>query len=273
MPPSRTQKSKTSHEPQNRLPGVQKLKSAIRQATRLLAKEKLGANIRVETERRLKALEADLAQAQQNKVEKTNASRYHMVKFFERQKAIRKIKKTNRALSDDSLDPKARRKLEKTLFSQRVDLNYILNFPNTRKYVSLYPAQSATEGIEDPAAPSTSTSISAETDATREEIRKWVKDSMKTGAMEAEPENNLAKHTAGDAPAAVDEDGDEDEDEGEEASEDGKASSLPSKGDKKSKLKSKSKDKDKTRKSKGSKHNAGNASEPNLTVENDDFFE
>ncbi|KAJ3006673.1 hypothetical protein NUW54_g3844 [Trametes sanguinea] len=43
----------------NALPGVQKIKAAIRQTRRLLAKDNLAADVRVTTERRLKSLEAE----------------------------------------------------------------------------------------------------------------------------------------------------------------------------------------------------------------------
>jgi hypothetical protein len=42
----------------------------------------LAANVRVETERRLKALEAELGQAEQAKKERTLSLKYHKVKFF-----------------------------------------------------------------------------------------------------------------------------------------------------------------------------------------------
>jgi hypothetical protein len=42
----------------------------------------LAANVRVETERRLKALEAELGQAEQAKKERTLSVKYHKVKFF-----------------------------------------------------------------------------------------------------------------------------------------------------------------------------------------------
>jgi len=44
--------------------------------------DKLAADLRVETERRLKALEADLHVAEVAKKERTLAMRYHKVKFF-----------------------------------------------------------------------------------------------------------------------------------------------------------------------------------------------
>lgn len=81
------------------LPGIQKIKSALRQTRRLLAKvrnfiicvgmgfsyhfqDNLAADVRVETERRLRSLEADLALAQLSKKERTMAVKYHKVKFF-----------------------------------------------------------------------------------------------------------------------------------------------------------------------------------------------
>jgi len=81
------------------LPGVQKLKSSLRQTRRLLAKvrpppvslvlcvlsvekDTLAADVRVETERRLKALEADIIEAESAKKERTMSVRYHKVKFF-----------------------------------------------------------------------------------------------------------------------------------------------------------------------------------------------
>lgn len=44
--------------------------------------DNLAADVRVETERRLKALEAELAQAELANRERTMATRYHKVKFF-----------------------------------------------------------------------------------------------------------------------------------------------------------------------------------------------
>lgn len=67
---------------QDALPGVQKLKSALRQTIRFLAKDNLAADVRVETERRLKALETDLARAEQSRKERQYATKYHKVKFF-----------------------------------------------------------------------------------------------------------------------------------------------------------------------------------------------
>jgi hypothetical protein len=64
------------------LSGVQKLKAALRQTRRLLAKDNLAADARVVAERKLKAQEAELAAAQTARTERAMAVRYHKVKFF-----------------------------------------------------------------------------------------------------------------------------------------------------------------------------------------------
>ncbi|KAH8110443.1 hypothetical protein DFH11DRAFT_1621532 [Phellopilus nigrolimitatus] len=113
------------------LPGVQKLKSALRQTRRLLEKDTLAADVRVETERRLRALEADLETAVRNRKERTLATKYHKVKFFERKKVSRKIKQVKKELAAAEADSSASSKkaptqLEHALFELRVDLHYIL---------------------------------------------------------------------------------------------------------------------------------------------------
>ena len=48
----------------------------------MLMQDNLAADVRVQTERRLKALEADIAHAEIRRKERTLALRYHKVKFF-----------------------------------------------------------------------------------------------------------------------------------------------------------------------------------------------
>jgi len=110
----------------------------------VLHQEKLAADVRVESERRLKALEVELAQAEHANKERALAARYHKVKFFgklisvfivsgsthdlfipERQKVTRKITQTERRLSSETSDV-SKKKLEATLHELRIDLNYIL---------------------------------------------------------------------------------------------------------------------------------------------------
>ncbi|CAE6474422.1 unnamed protein product [Rhizoctonia solani] len=154
-------------------PGVQKVKSALRQTRRLLAKENLAADIRIASERRLKSLEADLAKAEIRKKERTMAVRYHKIKFFDKRKVARKIGQLKRALEAPELDKKERKKLQKELLSHRVDLNYILNYPKLDKYIALYPSSESSD---------------EQTDKLREERRLLVRQAMESGEMDAEPE-------------------------------------------------------------------------------------
>ncbi|KAJ8697119.1 18S rRNA maturation protein [Pleurotus ostreatus] len=164
-------------------PGVQKIKAALRQTRRLLAKDKLAANVRVETERRLKSLEADLAQAELARKERALASKYHMVKFFEKQKVTRKLLQTKRKLSSGNFGDDSKEVLERRLQDLRVDLNYILHYPKTKKYVSLFPPE-VRQG--EAAIPS-----SASTEAAREELRSWIRDCMSNGEIPPDPEMSL----------------------------------------------------------------------------------
>jgi len=97
--------------------------------------------VRVETERRLRALEAELQVAEVAKKERTLAVRYHKVKFFgenvphsltiaaefvtERQKVIRKIKQAQNRLGHAE-GKSEKKKINAEVQELRVDLNYIL---------------------------------------------------------------------------------------------------------------------------------------------------
>ena len=140
--PSASSSSATSNP--NAVPGVQKIKAALRQTRRLLGKDSLAADVRIATQRRLKSLETDLAHAEQARVERTLATRYHRVKFFERQKVLRKLAQVKRQLDGEAgeegrevLGKKEWRKLEKR------EVAYPLNDayrPDLARWVCTCPA-------------------------------------------------------------------------------------------------------------------------------------
>ncbi|KAI0669545.1 hypothetical protein C8Q78DRAFT_185091 [Trametes maxima] len=179
------------------LPGVQKIKAALRQTRRLLAKDKLAADVRVATERRLKSLEADLAKAERARVERTLATRYHKIKFFERQKVARRLRQTQRKLAD--ADGKTeRRELEARQSELRVDLNYILHYPKTKKYISLFPpevrhGEGTVQGKVGKVREVEDAEEKPETHRQREEVRAWIREQMAAGALSSEPEVELEK--------------------------------------------------------------------------------
>ncbi|TRM68917.1 hypothetical protein BD626DRAFT_543852 [Schizophyllum amplum] len=174
-----------SQDGQEKIPGVQKIKSSLRQARRLLAKDNINADVRNTTERRVKALEGELEKAETAKKERTLAAKYHKVKFFERQKALRKVQQLKRELTDSPDDAD----LQSRLFEQRVDLNYVLHYPKLQKYISLYPSQKSDDAeAEADAQPPLD---SSETDAARAEIRDSIREQMKQQILPNEPELHL----------------------------------------------------------------------------------
>ncbi|PPQ98359.1 hypothetical protein CVT26_013614 [Gymnopilus dilepis] len=186
-PTKRLRRPSSEKSDSNAVPGVQKVKAALRQTRRLLAKDNLAADVRVETERRLKALEAELHQAEIARKERAFAIRYHKVKFFERQKVTRKLSRAKKALAAAE-DLAEKKKLSSELQDLRVDLNYILHYPKTKKYISLFPPE-VRKGEK------ISASSQADTEKTnkdREELREWIREQMEKGDLPAEPELELS---------------------------------------------------------------------------------
>lgn len=105
--------------------GISKIKASLRQTKRLLAKENLAPDVRQEAERRLISLEEDLEARQSSEHDRKNAERYHKVRFFERQKLVRQIKKVKKAMAAGTKDGE-RDSLDAKLHEKRVLLNYVL---------------------------------------------------------------------------------------------------------------------------------------------------
>ncbi|KIY46097.1 hypothetical protein FISHEDRAFT_27192, partial [Fistulina hepatica ATCC 64428] len=150
--------------------------------------EKLDANVRVEGERRLKALEVQLAQAETAKKEKDMATRYHRIKFFgnsipDRQKVVRKIHQAKKQLAE-AIDDEAKAPLKAALRECRVKLNYILHYPRTEKYISLFPPEVREAG------PSNAPHVS---NPAQENILSDIRRQMDDGSLPDEPEMHLEK--------------------------------------------------------------------------------
>ncbi|KAL1741748.1 hypothetical protein HDZ31DRAFT_44750 [Schizophyllum fasciatum] len=164
-----------------KVPGVQKIKSSLRQAKRLLQKDNITADVRNNTERRVKALEEELEKAELARKERTFAAKYHKVKFFERQKALRKVQQLKREVADKPDDTD----LQSRLFERRLDLNYVLHYPKLKKYVSLYPPQKSND------ADSQLPVDTSETDTARAVLRDAIRQQMLAGQLPAEPEVDI----------------------------------------------------------------------------------
>lgn len=168
--------------------GVNKVKAALRQTKRLLAKDKLSALSRQDAERRLAALEDELERRTNAQKERKNAQRYHKVRFFERQKLTRRIGKAKRRLAENDLSDEHKKEAEDELATSRILLNYVLHFPMTQKYVALFPNTGPSpldeQGADD----------DDESNASRERMRKvqaQIIEAMKKEELIAEPEIEL----------------------------------------------------------------------------------
>lgn len=213
QPPNKKQRFEkpASSGPSSGLPGASKIKSSIRQTKRLLAKPNLAPGTKIEAERRLKSLEADLEVASHKHVEKSRATRYHRIKFVERQKLVRRIARCKRNLarlesgktgqesdsegegSDDDEGYKSQRakeskmskgELEKLLKSLRELLQYVVQYPAELRYVALFP--NADEG---PVAPDAKEKDKSRQNAYQHLQR--VRKAIKEGEIGDEPEVEL----------------------------------------------------------------------------------
>ncbi|WBW73541.1 rRNA processing protein Efg1 [Schizosaccharomyces osmophilus] len=119
-------------------PGLAIVKKKIRDNERLLKKENLPANVRVEHERALAALQDQLQGVQLEHKKMKYYERYKKIRFFERKKAERHIKQLEKRLEDPSVDISEKGKMKEQLHKYKIDLLYIKGFPPLVKYVSLY---------------------------------------------------------------------------------------------------------------------------------------
>ena len=120
---------------------INPLKSKIRDVRRLLEhSENLPPGVRIEKERALAGYKQDLEKAVEEKNKNQMISKYHMVRFFERQKATRNLKKLESRLAKSaSRSGEEHEKLRSEIHAAKVDKNYAMYYPLTEKYISLFP--------------------------------------------------------------------------------------------------------------------------------------
>lgn len=127
-------------------------KKKIASLETLLERTDLAADVRIEKERALQALKVDLKNRQLELRTQKRAKKYHMVRFFERKKATRKLKQAQKAY-DEAVKLEVKKdikKARKVLKHCQVDVAYTILFPKSEKYISLYPNGPLSAEIEDP---------------------------------------------------------------------------------------------------------------------------
>ncbi|KAI9656567.1 MAG: 18S rRNA maturation protein [Bathelium mastoideum] len=120
---------------------VNPLKERIRDIKRVLGhSDSMPADRQVELERELHTLEQELRTARSANQKRDMIGRYHMVRFFEKQKASRRLRQARKKLeAATSADDTAAARHE--FHMAEVDLNYTTHFPLNLPYVSLYPSK------------------------------------------------------------------------------------------------------------------------------------
>ncbi|KAA1066981.1 18S rRNA maturation protein [Puccinia graminis f. sp. tritici] len=175
--------------------GISKLKSQLRQAKRLLLKDGLSPELRSTTENRIEQLQASMEHVPSKEQERRNAIKYHRIKFFDRKKVDRRLKKVLTQLDqlNSTKNPKKsqQQKLELEAQHLRIDLNYIRHYPKHLKYVSLCPGgeykdheTTTTSSLPD------ATPSSKEPDALRSYVRILIHQSMESGTLSKTPDTD-----------------------------------------------------------------------------------
>ncbi|KAL2164577.1 hypothetical protein VTH06DRAFT_3794 [Thermothelomyces fergusii] len=120
------------------------IKKRARAIERLLARDslKIPANKVNELERELAAHKQRIEEARRKRERAAMIKKYHMVRFFERKKAMRFVKQLERRLAQ-ATDPDETAQLKADLHVAQVDVDYARYFPFMEPYVSLYAAAAA----------------------------------------------------------------------------------------------------------------------------------
>ncbi|KAF5356654.1 hypothetical protein D9757_012863 [Collybiopsis confluens] len=168
------------------LPGVQKIKSSIRQTKRLLAKAsgRPSGSIYRQLDAGFSIGKISGGYPETSRKERLLSTRYHKIKFFERQKVVRRINQTKKKIQEEQASSSTST-LEKDLFEYRVQLNYILvSLPeNEEIHLPLSPELRQNSNDDSP-----SSTEPADTDHQREQVKTWIREQMNSGALAGEPE-------------------------------------------------------------------------------------
>ncbi|EMD00444.1 hypothetical protein BAUCODRAFT_169253 [Baudoinia panamericana UAMH 10762] len=128
---------------------VHELRTHIRSLKRLLEhNDDLPADVRVEKERALQTAQHELAETERAKERSDMIGKWHKVRFFERQKASKRLKRARRAVAECE-DLAGKVELEARVEEAEVDVNYAMYFPLGMEYVPLFPKRRRrSEGAE-----------------------------------------------------------------------------------------------------------------------------
>ncbi|KAK7402989.1 rRNA-processing protein efg1 [Neonectria punicea] len=121
------------------------VRKRVRNIERLLNRNQdLPANVRNDLERELAAHKTAMSDKAFQKKRGAMISKYHMVRFFERKKAMRLAKQLRKRI-DQGNSPEETEELKRLLHIAEVDEAYTQHFPHIETYVSLYKSEPTKE--------------------------------------------------------------------------------------------------------------------------------
>ncbi|KAF3769857.1 hypothetical protein M406DRAFT_343886 [Cryphonectria parasitica EP155] len=144
--------SSSSNAPQNQ--SLNEIKKRARDIERWFARGgDMPSDVQRNLELELAHCKRQVEDLQHKKKRNEMISKYHKVRFFERQKAER-LKKQLRKRLDKATDPQEKALLEEDFHKAEVDWYYTRYFPFMERYIGLYPAGKAKEdsGEDEPIA-------------------------------------------------------------------------------------------------------------------------
>ncbi|ORY95461.1 hypothetical protein BCR43DRAFT_301806 [Syncephalastrum racemosum] len=143
--PRHTRAKRPQDKDQLESPG--RIKKRMRDLKRMLLKNDITAQAKVDTQRRLRALEHELGERLIDVQEEKNEKYYHKVKHFERKKALRRLKQAEKELADAEND-EDKAQLEEAVKECRVNVAYTMHFPKSIGYRALY-AENTRDSVDE----------------------------------------------------------------------------------------------------------------------------
>lgn len=142
---------------------VNELKTSIRNIKRLLERDvaeksmgeaggknkPLPPKVRISKERELASAQHELAESQAAEKRSKMIARYHKVRFFDRQKATKRLKRARKAMKEVEDDAARREELAREADECELDVQYAMYYPLDVPYVALYPSHKKVEGQEE----------------------------------------------------------------------------------------------------------------------------
>ncbi|KAI9307286.1 hypothetical protein BJ944DRAFT_247498 [Cunninghamella echinulata] len=143
-----------------------KINKRIRDLKRSLTRKDLNPKAKIESERKLIQLQYLHGEKKIDERERELSKKYHKIIHFEHQKIKRKIKKERKRLENET-DENLRKQIDEKLQDLLVLENYILHYPKTLPYVSVFP--------------STSTDETRKSQTVMDEVKEKIKQAMANG--------------------------------------------------------------------------------------------